>query len=116
MSRFLNPQNSMFIAFSGDVATLHRLLTKFYEELKGSLEVWKVAYAEKNEKQIFEIQHRWLSGLRTLNYEETSKIIAQEQVLLHSGQWPSEATKQIASEIKKVLADLEKEIPLMGLH
>jgi HPt (histidine-containing phosphotransfer) domain-containing protein len=110
MSRFLDPQNPLNKTLVGDVEIMHRLLTKFAVELKKGLEAWEEAFTERKEKEIFEIQHRWLSGLRTLGYEEISKKIAQEQENITQAQWPSKETDSVRFAVNSTLEDLEKEL------
>jgi len=79
----LHSDNPMFRALGGDRASIQRLLGKFLEEFQKNLMEWEMALEQGDSGRLFEIQHRWLSGFRTLGYEELSrKMYAIQQQLL----------------------------------
>lgn len=115
MSRFLSPGNSMFRSFAGDAPTILRLLVKFRVEFDANFRDWEAEIKQGDGERLFQIQHRWLSGFRTLGYEEISQKIGQIQKILHANLPNSSPTvfeeaEQLRGDLQAVRADLEAEI------
>ncbi len=116
MSRFAQPHNPLFKSFSGDLTIVLRLLYRFKEEWDKTLPDWHQCLSEANVKGIFHIQHRWLSGLRTLGYDSMAQRISALQVELQEN--PSDLTKihALKEGLEEIQADLTTEITaLQGL-
>lgn len=115
MSRFLSPGNSMFRSFAGDASTIHRLLVKFRVEFDSNLRDWETVLKQGDGERLFQIQHRWLSGFRTLGYEEISQKIGQIQKSLlgnlqNSGPTVIPEAEKLRRDLQAVRDDLEAEI------
>jgi|688.fasta_scaffold1036823_1 HPt (histidine-containing phosphotransfer) domain-containing protein len=116
MSRFAQPDHSLFKTFSGDLTIVLRLLNRFKEEWDKTIIQWNQCLNEADAQGIFQIQHRWLSGLRTLGYETMAQRISALQIELQEN--PSDLTKihALKEGLEEIQADLTTEITaLQGL-
>jgi len=113
MSRFWSPENSMFRSIGGDKPTMQRLLSKFLDEFQITLMEWEGAIEKKDAERLFEIQHRWLSGLRTLGYTELSKRISALQQGLIAAPEDLEDVKNLREELLAVQDEIGFEIKQM---
>lgn len=113
MSRFWSPENSMFRSIGGDKPTMQRLLSKFLDEFQITLMEWEGALEKKDAERLFEIQHRWLSGLRTLGYTELSKRISALQQGLIAAPEDLEDVKNLREELLAVQDEIGFEIKQM---
>lgn len=116
MSRFAQPDQSLFKTFSGDLTIVLRLLNRFKEEWDKTIIQWNQCLNEADAQGIFQIQHRWLSGLRTLGYDSMAQRISALQVELQEN--PSDLTKihALKEGLEEIQTDLTTEITaLQGL-
>lgn len=105
----------MFRSFAGDASTIHRLLVKFRVEFDSNLRDWETVLKQGDGERLFQIQHRWLSGFRTLGYEEISQKIGQIQKSLlgnlqNSGPTVIPEAEKLRRDLQAVRDDLEAEI------
>jgi len=103
----------MFRAIGGDKPTMQRLLSKFLDEFQKTLMEWERAIEKKDAARLFEIQHRWLSGLRTLGYTELSKRISALQQGLIAAPEGLEEVKNLKEELLAVQDEIGFEIKQM---
>jgi len=74
---------------------------------------WERAIEKKDAARLFEIQHRWLSGLRTLGYTELSQRISALQQSLIAAPEGLEEVKNLREELLSVQDELGFEIKQM---
>ena len=116
MSRFAHPDHSLFKTFSGDLTIVLRLLGRFKEEWDTSLVQWKQCLRVADAEGLFQIQHRWLSGLRTLGYEGLARRIATLQAELKENPSDLSNIQALEEELEEIQSDLSTEITsLQGL-
>lgn len=116
MSRFAHPDHSLVKAFSGDFSIVLRLLSRFKEEWDTTLIQWKQCVKNADLEGIFHIQHRWLSGLRTLGYERMAQHISILQVELKENHFDPIKFEALKEGLEEIQIDLRTEISaLQGL-
>lgn len=106
----------MLRALAGDVHTLRRMLESFLTGFESSFVEWENALKEGDGNRLFELQHRWLSGFRTLGYEELSQRIAEIQNELRHNPNKLTEVEKVRQDLADFQVDLQHEIGLLNLH